>query len=145
MSDQNTNSVEKNLSPEYVSLEERFSRVDKEDRESLFEKKDRESEKAFERNTAESDSSYNQILSKVQEARSVDDMTVMQDASVLDQQADRESQITHLIDLAMTKGVYHAVKVAQKAEDYYVLDQLRDRLLADDLHSALISKGLIEE
>lgn len=144
MPDQNSNASEKSFSPEHVSLEERFARVGKEEGEISFEKEN-QSERAVEKNPAESDGSYDKILSKVQTAQPVDNASVMQDASVLDQQADRESQITHLIDLATTKGVDHAVKVAQKAEDYYVLDQLHDRLLADELHSALLSKGLIEE
>ncbi len=145
MSNQNNNPVEKSVSPEHVSLEERFARVDTHgERASIARAK--EQEVYAERSAAESDATYQTILSKVETAKTqVDDATVMADASVLDQQVDRESQITHLIDLATTKGVEHAVKVAQKAEDYYILDQLHDRLLADDLHSALLAKGLIEE
>ena len=144
MSGQNGNSSEKSFSSEHVSLEERFARTNKENDEIQFEKEN-QSERAIERNTLENDNSYETILSKVKTTQLPDDDSVMQDASTLDQQADCESQITHLIDLATTKGVEHAVKVAQKAEDYYVLDQLHDRLLAEELHSALLSKGLIEE
>jgi hypothetical protein len=39
----------------------------------------------------------------------------------------------------------HAVKVARHLEDDYVLDTFHDKLLADELHDALLKKGLIEE
>ena len=45
----------------------------------------------------------------------------------------------------MQKGVVHAVKVARHLEDNYALDEFHDRMLADELHEALIKKGLIEE
>ena len=129
--------------PEHVSLEKRFG-VEKDDGGVEFDK-EKTIESVAEKSAAEKDASYQNILSKVKTQNDNDDDSIMQDASTLHQQTDRESQITHLIDLATTKGVEHAVKVAQKAEDYYVLDQLHDRLLADELHEALMSRGLIEE
>ena len=141
MSDQ-TQSPE-TQSPEHVSLEKRFG-IEKNNNAMLNAEKS--AENISEKNAAESDGSYQNILSKVKTQRDDNsDGAVMQDASSLHQQIDRESQITHLIDLAMTKGVGHAVNVAMKAEDYYVLDQLHDRLLADELHEVLISNGLIDK
>ena len=132
-------------SPEHVSLEKRFGVEDK-DVFASEKKVEKAQETSFEKSASESDSSYQNILSKVKSQKTnSDDDTVIQDASVLHQQTDRESQIKHLIDLAMTKGVRHAVTVARKAEDYYVLDQLHDRLLSDELHDALAEKGLIEK
>jgi len=142
MSDQ-TQSTDKK-SPEYVSLEKRFGIESHDD--SAESATENVTEAVAETHASEKDESYQNILSKVQHTNDdSDDDAVMQDASVLHQQTDRESQITHLIDLAMTKGVAHSVKVAQKAEDYYVLDQLHDQLLSDDLHDALVAKGLIEQ
>ncbi len=109
---------------------------------------ERKAEVAIEKSQAESDSSYQNILSKVQTTTSDDDQendTLMDDASNLHQQIDRDSQVKHLVDLAFSKGVEYAVNVAVQAEDYYVLDQLHDSLLADDLHDALLSNGLIDE
>ncbi len=142
MSDPISNSQESQI-PESVSLEKRFG-VQKDEGGIEFDK-EKIAESAAEKSAAEKDASYQNILSKVKTQNDNDDDSIMQDASNLHQQTDRESQITHLIDLAMTKGVEHAVKVAQKAEDYYVLDQLHDRLLADDLHDALVSRELIKE
>ncbi len=142
MSDPISNSQESQI-PESVSLEKRFG-VQKDEGGIEFDK-EKTAESAAEKSAAEKDASYQNILSKVKTQNDNDDDSIMQDASNLHQQTDRESQITHLIDLAMTKGVEHAVKVAQKAEDYYVLDQLHDRLLADDLHDALVSRELIKE
>jgi len=143
MPNQILNSQESQV-PEGVSLEKRFG-VEKNDINAEV-AKEKIVEGVAEKSVAEKDSSYQNILSKVQsQSDDNDDDALMQDASNLHQQTDRESQITHLIDLAVTKGVGHAVKVAQKAEDYYVLDQLHDRLLADELHEALTSHGLIEK
>ncbi len=142
MTDSTLNSQETQI-PENISLEKRF---DIEETEGKIEfNTEKTVENVSERNVAEKDSAYQDILAKVKSQHNNNDDTIMQDASSLHQQTDRESQITRLIDLAMTKGVVHAVKVAQKAEDYYVLDQLHDRLLADELHEALISNGLIEK
>jgi len=142
MSDEIKNQQEAQ-SPEHVSLEKRFGVESKKD-DVQFEE-GITVENVAEKSVAEKDESYNHILSKVQSQNDDNDGVIMQDASTLHQQTDRESQITHLIDVATTKGVSHAVKVAQKAEDYYVLDQLHDRLLADDLHDALVSSGMIEK
>lgn len=141
MSDQEKMNPE-SVSPEYVSLEERFARRQSEN--GVQVEQDVANEGAQEKNSGEKNGVYSAILSKVQTTSSIDNDTVIHDASMLDQKTDRESQITHLIDLATTKGIAHAVTVAQKAEDYYILDQLHDRLLADDLHDALMSRGLIE-
>lgn len=108
---------------------------------------ERKVEVAIEKSQAESDNAYQNILSKVQTTSDddQDDDTLMDDASTLHQQIDRDSQVKHLVNLAFSKGIEYAVKVAVQTEDYYVLDQLHDSLLADDLHDALISNGLIDE
>ncbi len=97
---------------------------------------------------AEKDSAYSQILSKIKTQGDDDknEEEVKFDAKMAyDAQSDAESHVKKLVDLAMNKGVVHAVKVARHLEDNYVLDMFHDQLLADDLHSALIEKGLIKE
>ena len=95
----------------------------------------------------EKDSAYNKILTKVktQTDDKTDDSVVADDAKVGAQKDDAESQIQHLIDVAQQKGVVHAVKVARHMDDNYILDTFHDRLLADELHDALIKKGMIKE
>lgn len=143
MTDQITMSGESNT-PEQMSLDQRFASMQND---AMQERVEHAVEHAQERNIVEqNDRVYSKILSSVQTATGASDHgKVMRDASVLHQQTDRESQIKHLIDLALNDGVQHAVAVAQKAEDYYVLDQLHDRLLAEDLHAALVNKGMIEQ
>ncbi|XLQ20473.1 MAG: hypothetical protein ACKUBY_01695 [Candidatus Moraniibacteriota bacterium] len=139
---QSSNSME-SKSSEHLSLEERFGITEDDFGHEINEQK--EVVHSFEKSSSEKDTSYQTILSKVKtQKEDHDEKTVMQDASDLHKEVDRESQITNLIDLAMSKGVAHAVKVAQKAEDYYVLDQLHDRLLSDELHDSLMTRGLIE-
>ncbi|MEI7890731.1 MAG: hypothetical protein WCI36_02070 [bacterium] len=95
---------------------------------------------------AEKDDSYGKILSKVQsDDVAVDQFAVAIDAQLGSQKIDAESQVQHLVDLAMQKGVVHAVNVAKHMENNYVLDSLHDRMLATDLHDALLAKGMIKE
>jgi hypothetical protein len=97
--------------------------------------------------SAEKDNAYNKILSKVQSQQGAvtTDDEVKEDAKKTFEKQDAESQIQHLVDVAMNKGVIHAVKVAKHLEDNYVLDMFHDRLLADELHDALAKKGMIGE
>ncbi|EKD46474.1 MAG: hypothetical protein ACD_67C00225G0002 [uncultured bacterium] len=96
---------------------------------------------------AEKDDTYGKILSKVQVQSDdvFDQAVVADDAKVGAQKIDAESQISHLIDIAGQKGVIHAVKVAQHMQDNYVLDTFHDRMLAEELHDALVKKGMIKE
>ena len=96
---------------------------------------------------AEKDDSYGKILSKVQSqtAGAVDYGSLASDSLAGSQKIDAESQVQHLIDLASQKGVVHAVKVAQHMQDNYVLDTMHDRMLGEELHDALLAKGMIKE
>ena len=143
MQDQNNGSLNEQISPEHVSLEKRFGVQDNQSVQNTVEQEIMP-ENVQETIAAQNDNVYAQILSKVQSQPHTDHASVTQDASALHQISDRESQVSHLLDLAMTKGVVHAVKVAQQVEDYYVLDQLHDRMRAEDFHQALIARGLIE-
>jgi hypothetical protein len=134
-------------SSDSVSLEKRFGVESGENKVEFDNGNSQESsvEKVAEEGVVEKDAAYRDALSNLQTQTDDDDADVMQDASSVHQQMDRESQITHLIDLATQKGVRHAVKVAQKTQDYYVLDQLHDRLLTEELHEVLESRGFIKE
>lgn len=96
--------------------------------------------------TQENEGAYSKILSKVTTSAPVsEEHEVTADAKIAEASTDAESRITKLVELAEQKGVVHAVKVARKLEDNYALDEFHDRLLADDLHDALIKKGLLRE
>jgi len=97
--------------------------------------------------SAEKDDTYGKILSKVQTQRD-DDTTqdeISRDAQIGFSKSNAEDQVSHLIDLAGQKGVVHAVKVARHMEDNYILDTFHDKLLAEELHNALVTKGMIKE
>jgi len=106
-----------------------------------------EKEVAKETVSAEKDSAYNQILSKLKTKQTSNPAAreVENDAARTSLKQDAESQIQHLVDIALEKGVIHAVNVAKHLEDNYVLDMFHDKLLSDELHEALMKKGLIEE
>lgn len=106
-----------------------------------------EKEPAKEVISAEKESAYNKILARLQAKKQVaaKDDDVDKDAKDVSKKQDAEGQIQHLVDLAMAKGVIYAVKVAKHLEDNYVLDMFHDRLLAEELHDALVKKGLITE
>lgn len=95
----------------------------------------------------ERDSAYSDILSKIQaqNAQDFDKDAVESDAHAALHISDADSQVQHLVDLAQQKGIFHAVKVAQHMEDNYVLDTFHDKLLAKELHDALVAKGMIKE
>lgn len=96
---------------------------------------------------SEKDNSYGKILAKVKGQAQADagQDDVKKDAENVWSKTDADSQIRHLVDIAMAKGVLHAVRVARHLEDNYVLDMFHDKLLADELHDALMKKGLLED
>ncbi|HAI73775.1 MAG TPA: hypothetical protein DCS28_04150 [Candidatus Moranbacteria bacterium] len=93
----------------------------------------------------EKDSAYSRILAKIKSPSTAIHSDVSNDAKATSEETDYESKIVKLVEIAETKGVAHAVKVAQHLEDNYTLDELHDRLLAEDLHNALVKKGMIRE
>lgn len=87
---------------------------------------------------------YAKILSRVSTTTASDDTQVAEDVVALGEFAvSAEATITRLVSLAETKGVVHAVAVAKKLGDYYVLDVMHDEL-ADKLYEALLAKGLVQ-
>ncbi len=93
----------------------------------------------------EKDDAYAKILAKAKSPASAVQNDVSADAKMASEGTDYENKIIKLVEIAETKGVVHAVKVAQHLEDNYLLDELHDRLLAVDLHDALVKKGVIFE
>ena len=89
---------------------------------------------------------YAKILSIVKtQTPPADDSSVPKDAEAVSAQETAELKVNNLINLAMQKGIIHAVKVAKHLEDNYTLDEMHDRLLADEFHKALVEKGLLKE
>lgn len=97
--------------------------------------------------SAEKESAYSKILSKIgsQTHQTTSDDDVKNDAVSVNVGMDAESKVTNLVKLAETKGIPHAVKVARHLEDNYTLDEFHDRLLGEELHDALVKKGMIRE
>ena len=87
---------------------------------------------------------YQKILATATTAvsKQTDDHEVSADAEHIGGKMDAESRVKQLVDLALHKGVTHAVKVARKIDDFYVLDQMHDTL-ANTFYDALVEKGLI--
>ncbi len=94
----------------------------------------------------EKDDAYAKIVSKIQSpSPQTTAADVTQDADQAGKLMDAQSRINNLVDVAMQKGVLHAVKVAKHLDDNYILDEFHDRLVADELHDALMEKGLIKD
>lgn len=90
---------------------------------------------------------YTELLNKVSAVApqsTATDEEIAHDAKTLGTETDEESKVQKLLDLASTKGVVHAVKVARSLKDYYALDKMHDAL-ADSLYEKLLEKGLIEK
>ncbi|MFC1637935.1 hypothetical protein ACFL2R_00780 [Patescibacteria group bacterium] len=126
-----------------LDLESKIASPGEEKKESIVSP---EKEASKEVSAAEKDAVYAKILSKTKKTSDDEkEVDVKGDAKVVYESVDAESQIQNLVDLAMNKDVIHAVKVARHLDDNYVLDMFHDKLLADELHSALIKKGVIDE
>lgn len=94
----------------------------------------------------EKDDSYSKIVAKIKtQAPQTTVLEIEQDASNAGKLMDTQSRISNLLDIAMQKGVFHAVKVAKHLDDNYVLDEFHDKLVMDEFHDALIEKGLIKD
>ncbi|MFZ2976131.1 MAG: hypothetical protein WA055_05910 [Candidatus Moraniibacteriota bacterium] len=94
----------------------------------------------------EKEAAYSKILSKLPaQSQKVQTDDVATDAISVNTGIDAESKIDNLIKIAETKSIVHAVKVAQHMEDNYILDEFHDRMLGEELHNALVAKGMIKE
>jgi len=71
-----------------------------------------------------------------------DENATVLDAKHIGALTDEASKVQKLLDLAQTKGVIHAVKVARSLRDYYALDTLHDEL-SGKLYQGMLEKGLI--
>lgn len=105
-------------------------------------------ENISEKATEAADERYREILSKTaapQGAVSSADVTAVEvDAKAVYDETDAEARVTKLVSLAETKGIEHAVRVAQKLNDFYVLDRMHDEL-SGKFYDALKAKGLLSE
>ncbi len=93
---------------------------------------------------------YTKILTKVKKTQKPqDDQTEesdpKRDAEIVAREKDAQGRINSLVNLAQNKGVAYTVKVARHLEDNYTLDELHDKLLSQELHKALVEKGVIKE
>lgn len=105
-----------------------------------------EKEPQKEMSASEEDDSYSKIIQQVKSDQSDNqqDHLIPEDARDVSLKTDAMSQVQHLVDIAATKGIFHAVKVARHVQDNYVLDTFHDSLLADDMYKALVERGLID-
>ncbi|HAT73882.1 MAG: hypothetical protein US30_C0004G0019 [Candidatus Moranbacteria bacterium GW2011_GWF2_36_839] len=94
----------------------------------------------------EKEATYSKILSKIPATNQnahVNDVAT--DAALVNDGIDAESKIENLIKIAQAKSIAHAVNVARHMEDNYILDEFHDRMLGEELHNALVAKGMIKE
>lgn len=95
---------------------------------------------------AEKDAAYAKIISITKvDPEPEEKKEIAADAQKASVEQDAQSKIENLVKLAEVKGLPHAVKVAKHLEDNYVLDEFHDRLLSEELHKALVEKGMIKE
>ncbi len=88
---------------------------------------------------------FAQILSKVKtHGSATTDDEVTTDAESIGAAEAAEQKVHKLIELAQVKGVAHAVRVAKRMNDLYVLDTMHDEM-ADQLYEGLLTKGLIDK
>lgn len=100
--------------------------------------------------TEQAESRYSEILSKVLPGKAPSHQEdgqkkdIHTDAEILSKATDTATRVELLVGMAQVKGVHHAVSVARKLNDYYVLDMMHDEL-ADKFHEELLKRGLINK
>jgi hypothetical protein len=104
----------------------------------------REPEKKQEKEEKSGEDGYERILSKIKNPEDKNDTPLAEkDISAYPKTGDAESQVQHLVDLAQTKGVFYAVKMAKHHYGNFELDKLHGSL--NQLHDELVKRGLIRE
>lgn len=94
---------------------------------------------------AESPAKYEKLLSSVKQvanATGVSDEEAHADVANIKEIEGEQEKVDMLVKLAQTKGLPHAVKVAERLKDYYALDKFHDALV-DNLYDSLLQQGLI--
>lgn len=92
---------------------------------------------------------YHELLSRVTPTQTTtvntddDENAAILDAKHIGALTDEASKVQKLLDLAQTKGVVHAVKVARSLRDYYALDAMHDEL-SGKLYQGMLEKGIIK-
>lgn len=91
---------------------------------------------------------YAEMMAQVQPAAPAAPMTadeaVAIDAKAVYDETDAEARVIKLMSLAETKGAVHAVRVAERLNDFYVLDRMHDEL-AEKFYDALKAKGMLKD
>lgn len=139
------------IDDEDLDLAKKFGHIEKNGSELLENKKESiiflsEKEKSKEILNTEKDTTYNKILSKISNDQvDNEDQDIKKEAEIVSKKDDAEGQVQHLVDLAVTRGVVYAVRVAKHLEDNYVLDMLHDKMISEELHKVLLEKKLLTE
>lgn len=106
-------------------------------------------EEASEKKAERYVSSYERKLKELQSApapaasTASDDAAVKFDADSIRHMEDAAGRVQKLLDLALVKGVAHAVSVAEHI-DAYTLDRTHDRMV-DELSDELRKQGMLKE
>ena len=83
-----------------------------------------------------------QVVANTNPATVVTDTEAYNDVSHVQSFETAEAQVEQLVKLAETKGLPHAVRVAEQMKDYYTLDVFHDSLV-DTFYDSLVQRGLI--
>lgn len=88
---------------------------------------------------------YEKLLTSVTQATSAvtpNDADEKVDVAHIQTLEDEAAKVEQLVKLAQSKGLSHAVKVAERLKDYYALDMFHDNIV-DNLYDTLLEQGLI--
>lgn len=82
-------------------------------------------------------------IQKTQPVSPAQQQVVVQKAQQIKAES-KERQIQLLTDLAFEKGIPHAIDVAKRLENAYLLDEFHDALV-DELYNKLIEEGKLKQ
>lgn len=84
-----------------------------------------------------------EYIARAQPPSATQQKVVIQKAQQIKTQP-KERQVQLLTDLAFEKGISHAIEVAKRLENPYLLDEFHDALV-DELYNKLVQEGKLKQ
>ena len=124
-------------------VEELYKQFEKKRAEALKQPEFKEKELTSEKQREILRQAVSERIQKTQPVPSAQQQVAVQKVQQIKTES-KERQIQLLTDLAFEKGIPHAIEVAKRLENPYLLDEFHDALV-DELYNKLIEEGKLKQ
>jgi hypothetical protein len=124
-------------------VEELYKQFEKKRAEALKQPEFKEGELVPEKEKEILKQALSERIDKVQPTSSAQQQVAVQKVQQIRAES-KERQIQLLTDLAFEKGIPHAIEVAKRLENPFLLDEFHDALV-DELYNKLIEEGKLKQ